>query len=144
MRLRYLFWQIKWKYIRNKYDIFGFKWLAKSVAKNSLIVSRDTLYMRRGNVRFPFITSSLPGGNGREIDRIDSHAEKHYEKLFWRIAEFKRPPPWNQFRSATHLSILSYLIDKRYMIIVSKYRVSSWWLVETISCYFCLSRISRW
>lgn len=63
--------------------------------KSSLIVSRDTLYMWRGNVRFPFIASLLPGGNGREIDRIGSRAENHYEKLFWRIAEFERPPPWN-------------------------------------------------
>lgn len=51
------------------------------------------IYVTNGNVRFPFIASLLPGGNGREIDRIGSRAENHYEKLFWRIAEFERPPP---------------------------------------------------
>lgn len=34
------------------------------------------------NVRFPFIVSSLPDGNGSEVDRIGSRAGNQYEELF--------------------------------------------------------------
>lgn len=44
--------------------------------------SRVTQYARRANVRFPFIVSSLPNGNGSEVDQIGSRAENQYEELF--------------------------------------------------------------
>lgn len=34
------------------------------------------------NVRFPFIVSSLPDGDGSEVDRIGSRAGNQYEELF--------------------------------------------------------------
>lgn len=65
--------------------------------------------LRVSNVRFPFIASSLPDGNGSEVDRTGTRGGSGTSPEP-AMGTLQRPPPWNRGRDThTHTHTTCYL-----------------------------------